>query len=127
MTLLPEPLTEGQADGKAVLTLMGADSQPHRRRPRIQVRPEITLPANDRVRPVGVASHTCRPGPDALGSRANSHEDAWVRPGGSVPGRVGMPMEPLGMPKHTQLLGDSRSQRRAAMGGLEARPGTKSQ
>ena len=63
MTLLPEPLTEGQADGKAVLTLMGADSQPHRRQPRIQVRPEITLPANDRMRPVGVCQPHLPAGP----------------------------------------------------------------
>lgn len=67
------------------------------------------------------ASHTCRPGPDALGSRANSHEDAWVRLGGSVPGRVGMPTEPPGMSKHTQLPGASRSQWRAARVGW--RPG----
>ena len=73
------------------------------------------------------ANHTCRPGPDALASRANSHEDAWARAGGSVPWRVGMPPEPPGMPKHTQLPGASRSQGRAAAGGLEARPGTKSQ
>lgn len=63
MTLLTESLADGQADGKAVLTVMGADRRPDGRRPRIQVRPEISLPANDRVRPVGVCQPHLLAGP----------------------------------------------------------------
>lgn len=63
MTLLVESLADGRADGKAVLTVMGADHLPDGRRPRIQVRPEITLPANDRVRPMGVCQPHLPAGP----------------------------------------------------------------
>lgn len=63
MTLLAESLADGRVDGKVVLTVMGADRRPDGRRPRIQVRLEITLPANDRVRTVGVCQPHLPAGP----------------------------------------------------------------